>query len=344
MAAPWTGNRSNLTLLIAAAFIVLLWVIFRSGLYPPAPQHRIVTVYGYSSLDLAMNYGMFPAFRRHWQERTGEPVEFIATFTGSGEITRRVLQRYPAEVAILSSELDAAAVVSSARTRQRLPHHGVLARSPLVVVVRGGNPHGIRGLSDLVRPGLRLVQGLPASSGATNLALAATYGAAERSGADSRRAAAAVADFWSNVTIPAANARDARTRFEEGEGDALVTYEQDAIANPERDMIAGEIIHPAATLLAEPIVVPIESNITDTQRPVVEAFVEFLWSDRGQEILGEYGFRPVVPGAMISRTDQPPLEDGFTLDDLGGAVRVRRDVLDPFRNRAMLPSEATSTP
>lgn len=334
-------RRSRLTLvLLFVAILVLAWLVSRSGWFPASAEHRVLAIYCYSSLDEVMTRGIFPAFRDAWQRRTAEKLEFVPTFSGSGEITDRILRRYPAEIAVVSSELDAYRLPIPFEAWKNLPQRGFLARTPLVIVTRPGNPHGIEDFADLKNPELSLIHGDPVTSGAANLSITTVYSHALRASGDPELALQALADYWRNVSIEVPSAHAARLQFERGEGDAFVTYEQDVVANPSRDALEGEIVMPLGTLMVEPIVARIDKNITPKQKPLIDAFLEFLWSPEGQAILVDFGFHSVVEELGLTNPRLGSPEGAVTLADLGGAKAVERDILDAvWRKRVSAPAD-----
>src|SRR5512133_2129093 len=154
--------------------ILFLGALLVYGLWPwfpfpgrPAPPQTIV-FYGFSILGEVMNKGIFPAFQTEWQARTGQRVEFISSFSGSGTVRNQLIMGVPAHMALLSLELDAqqlaqAHVIASNSWRE-LPHAGVVNRTPFVILVRKGNPRGIRDFPDLALPGVELVHPDPFTS------------------------------------------------------------------------------------------------------------------------------------------------------------------------------------
>src|SRR5690242_2053294 len=112
---------------------------------PNRPQRPITIIfYGFSILGEVMNKAIFPAFQKEWQERTGQHVEFISSFAGSGTVRNQLIMGVPADLALLSSELDALQLaqrgVIPRESWRRLPEHGVVNRTPFVILVRAGNP------------------------------------------------------------------------------------------------------------------------------------------------------------------------------------------------------------
>ncbi len=321
----WTPGVVAGVVLLAAG--VTVWLGPRRGGFEPAKPARVVVLYCFSALDDVMQDRLLPAFREQWERERGETVEFVATFAGSAEITDRILARYPAEVAVVSSELDAHRLPAPWRSWRELPHGGVLARTPLVVVVRKDNPRAIRGFADLAGEGVAVLHGDPATSGAAELAILAEYVSVLRRGGDREQAFEQLLGIWRNVTRRPSTAREARLRFEGGEGDALITYEADTLGSPSRARIDGAIVYPASTIVAEPAVVKIEKNIEERQRRLIDAFVRYLWTPEAQRALVDYGFHSVLeeldaPGAALAT-----LADPFTLGDAGG-LAARKEILE----------------
>jgi sulfate transport system substrate-binding protein len=132
-----------------------------------AAPSRTIVLYGFSILGEAVNEGVFPDFQRKWKAETGETVELVSSFSGSGTVTNQILLGVPAELALLSLELDAmkladAGVVARDSWKSR-PDGGVVNRTPFVIVVRPGNPKGIHDFADLGAPGVRIVHPDPAA-------------------------------------------------------------------------------------------------------------------------------------------------------------------------------------
>lgn len=321
---------------IFAAALLVLWVGSNLGWFGTSNRPQVVVLYCFSTLDDVMQDRLVPAFREQWLKDEGETVEFVATFAGSGEITDRILAKYAAELAIVSSELDAHRLPVPWESWRQLPYGGTLARTPLVIVAREGNPRNIRGFADLSREGVELLHGDPATSGAAELAILAEYGSAFQRGRDEELAYQQLLGIWRNVTVQLPTARDARNRFESGEGDAFITYEEDVVGSPSRGAIQGEVIYPSSTIVAEPVVVKIEKNIEDSSRRVIDAFVDFLWTREAQQILVDYGFRSVNEELNPDRGEIAVMETPFTLRELGG-LAARREILQTIWKGRVLP-------
>lgn len=334
---PLLIQRSALYLLIGGLLLYAVWPWVPGVRGTP---RRTVVVYGFSILGEVMNGGIFPAFEEEWLAQTGEDVEFISSFAGSGTITNQIILGVPAEVAILSLELDALRLVDEGRlvgeTWRDLPHQGVLNRTPFIILVRPGNPRAITDFADLTEPGVEIVHPDPLTSGGAQWAILAEYGSALIESGDEAEATDQLAGIWRNVVAQAASARAARTQFQGGFGDVLITYEQEVIYDQMRGELEGEIIYPHSTILSEHIVVVIDANIPEGDRAVVDAFVEFLWSEAAQRIFVEYGFRSVDEALDAGNPHFGTIEEPFTVADMGGWPQAKAEIVEAIWKQQVL--------
>lgn len=318
------------------------WLPFARGAAPS----RTVVFYGFSILGEVMNKRLFPAFQKEWEERTGEHIEFVSSFAGSGTIANQLIMGVPAEMALLSLELDAnklgkARVVPPLSWR-RLPHQGVVNRTPFVILTRPGNPLNIRDFADCARPGVKIVHPDPLTSGGANWAIVAEYGAGLRGHSASPNAEAheaglkLLAGIWRNVVAQAASARAARTQFENGFGDVLITYEQELLSDKMRGKLKGEIVYPRSTILSEHTLVLIDRNISPHERRVVDAFVEFLYSEQGQRLFVREGFRSIDERLNVDNPGFGKIVDPFLIQDFGGWDKAKKDIVDKLWKEQVL--------
>jgi sulfate/thiosulfate transport system substrate-binding protein len=305
-----------------------------------APSIKTVIVYGFSILEEVMDQGVFPAFERSWKAETGEDVEFITSFAGSGTITNQMILGVPADVGILSLELDGLRLVEAGTlpgpTWQELPDHGILNRTPFIILVRPGNPKGIHDFADLTRPGIGVIHADPLTSGGAQWAILAEYGSAYLQTGDSEQAYEQLLGIWKNVVSQAPSARAARTQFESGFGDALITYEQELLPALKQGTLNGEIIYPASTILSEHIVVVVDKNVDSDERDLVDAFVSSLWEEPSQRIFVEYGFRSTDESLNGLNPLFGEIPKPFTVADLGGWPQAKREIVDEmWRSRVL---------
>ncbi len=320
---------------MGVALTVLLFVPWIPGL--AGPPRRTITLYGFSILGDVMNRGVFPAFADRWERETGERVELISAFAGSGTVTNQIKLGVPAQVAVLSLELDALALTNAGiingRTWEKLPQRGVVNQTPFVILVRPGNPKKIGGFNSLAQSGVTVVHPDPLTSGGAQWAILAEYGSVTQSGGSERDAVELLTGLWNNVVAQASSARSARTQFEGGFGDALITYEQELVAE---EKLSGEIVYPPSTVLSDHIVVVVERNISPDDRALVDAFVQFLWSREAQEIFVRYGFRSLTPELNALNPKLGTIARPFTVGDLGGWEEARRKIVQDVWQKQVL--------
>ncbi len=303
--------RAASWLLGVALLAVVAFYVVRAALNDrDAPVHLVV--YAFSTQEEPFSQGLFPAFEQAWEAETGRDLTIEGVFGASGTLAGQINLGAPADVAIFSNARHADWLRLGRRV-QRDSRPVVIGCTPLIIVTRAGNPAGIASYADLARPGLRLIHADPRSSGAGEWALLAEYGSAWQVSGDPAAAEAQLEAVWSNVRLLAPSARAALSLFELGAGDALVTYEQDARLALDRG-VPLEIVLPPHPAIAQPVAVVVDDNVTAAERPVAEAFLSYLLSDAGQQLLGRYHLRP----AGCQGDAFPPLEQPFTVDDLGG--------------------------
>jgi len=304
---------------------VLLFMIF-PWLNGSDTQKHTIVVYGFSTLEETMTEGIFPAFTNKWKEETGEKVEFISSFSGSGTVVNQILMGAPAEIAILSMEPDAYRLaekkVIEKDSWKKLPYEGVLNLTPFVILVRTGNPKKISGFESLTRNGIEIVHPDPLTSGGAQWAILAEYGSALLS-EGKQKAYEQLKGIWRNVSAQAASARAARSQFNNGFGDALITYEQEILQDKMKNPVPGEIIYPRSTILSQHIVAVINKNISASQKQVINAFTDFLWSNDAQNIFMKYGFRSVIK-KLNSGRNFGLIEKAFYVNDLDGWGNAKR--------------------
>lgn len=261
-----------------------------------------ITVYGFSILQEPLDKEIFPGFARWWKNRSGQELIFASSFGGSETVTNQILAGAKADVAILAIERNAERLLRGEATRtdwREFPHKGIINRTPMVIVVRKGNPKGIRDFEDLAKSGVRVIHPDPVSSGGAQWSLLALYGSqlvkSERQTGkrDEAKALDLLKRVWKNVIATPESARQARTQLETGFGDALITYEIDALQLINRSS-AFEIIAPQSTIFSEHPVVIIDHGMTPSKRALVELFINYLWSEQAQRAWVKYNFRSVT--------------------------------------------------
>jgi sulfate transport system substrate-binding protein len=199
---------------------------------PPAESGDItITLYGFSVMKESLEKAIFPGFAAKWKQEHGQVVSFQSSFAGSETVTNQILRGAPAEVAILSIERDVQRLQKDGFVTadwHSLPARGIVNKTPFVIIVRQGNPKGIKDFPDLAKPGIKLIHPDPISSGGAQWSILAIYGSElkrAKEDADQGNAIQLLRAIWKNVISTPGSAREARTTFELGNGDALITYE-----------------------------------------------------------------------------------------------------------------------
>ena len=330
-----------------AAFITFLSILLTGACLPGPPTEtagsQTVTLYGFSIMKEVMEREIYPAFAAKWKKEHGTDVNFTSSFAGSETVVNQILQGVPADIAILSIDRDAQRLAEGKATTtdwHTFPNKGIINKTPFVILVRRGNPKGIQDFPDLGKPGIKVIHPDPVSSGGAQWSILSIYGSELKksevaSGTqDSVRALNTLQSIWKNVISTPGSAREARTQFETGYGDALVTYELEGLmmkaANAEIDMIV-----PKSTIFSEHPVVPIDRNLNAAKRPVVDAFIQYLWSEEAQKAFVKFHFRSVTNDALNDANKEfAKIELPFTVDMFGGWTRAYPDVIEKiFRDQ-----------
>src|SRR5437660_2570896 len=162
---------------------MLVALLFGANCLPRSPTNtassRAITVYGFSVMKESLEKAIFPAFTAKWKQEHNEDVRFTSSFAGSETVTNQIIQGVGADIAILSIERDADRLVQNHAVTsdwRALPNNGIVNKTPFVILVRRGNPKGIRDFGDLAKPGLKIIHPDPFSSGGAHWSILAIYG------------------------------------------------------------------------------------------------------------------------------------------------------------------------
>src|SRR5882762_7950826 len=198
-----------------------------------------LTLYGFSIMKESLEKAIYPAFAAKWKREHGQDIGFTSSYAGSETVTNQILQGVPADIAVLSIDRDAQRLKAGGFVTSdwhSLPNKGIVNKTPFVILVRKGNPKGISDFPDLAKAGVKVIHPDPVSSGGAQWSLLAIYGSElkkseKQSGgqSDQARALQTLRAIWANVKSTPGSAREARTQFELGFGDALITYELEGL-------------------------------------------------------------------------------------------------------------------
>ncbi|MDX6575150.1 MAG: sulfate/thiosulfate transport system substrate-binding protein [Blastocatellia bacterium] len=323
--------------------LIVLGLLAVNACLPKSPSESgggiNITVYGFSIMKESLEKAIYPAFIAKVKREHGLDIRFTSSFAGSETVTNQILQGVKAQIAILSIERDAQRLKEKGFVTSdwhQLPQKGIVNKTPFVILVRKGNPKGIHDFSDLAKPGIKLIHPDPVSSGGAQWSILAIYGSElvksdkQTGGADHARAVQMLQAVWRNVISTPGSAREARTQFESGYGDALITYELDALLMKEGNAKAdAEIIIPEATILSEHPAVVIDRNVSAADRPVIDGFMQYLWSEEAQRAFVKFHFRSATSDALTQENKElATIKYPFTVDYFGGWDKAYPEVIE----------------
>ncbi len=266
------------------------------------------------------------AFAKSWKAKSGDNVKIKQSHGGSGKQARSVIDGLEADVVTLALGYDIDALTDKNLLRKdwqtRLPHNASPYTSTIVLLVRKGNPKGIKDWNDLVKPGVAVITPNPKTSGGARWNHLAAWGYALRQpGGNEAKAKEFLSKLYKNVPVLDSGARGATTTFvERGIGDVLIAWENEAyLAVKELGPDKFDIITPSVSILAEPPVAIVD-KFADKHgtRKVAEAYLNFLYTDEAQAIIAQNYYRPATPKAAQKYTKNFPQVKLFTIGDVAG--------------------------
>jgi sulfate/thiosulfate transport system substrate-binding protein len=266
------------------------------------------------------------AFGRQWKARTGQELVVKQSHGGSGKQARAVVDGLEADVVTLALAYDVDAVAKAglvpADWQKRLPQNASPYTSTIVFLVRKGNPKGVHGWDDLVKPGVSVITPNPKTSGGARWNyLAAWAHALRKAGGDEAKAKEFVRALFKNVPVLDSGARGSTATFvERGLGDVLLAWENEAFLAVERLGKGNfEIVVPALSILAEPPVAVVERNAEKHRtKEVAKAYLEFLYGAEGQELAAQTFYRPRDPKVAARHAARFPKLELVTIDAVFG--------------------------
>ncbi len=279
-------------------------------------------VVGYSTPEAVYQEAMEPAFEKTSQ---GKGVSFSNSFGASGDQSRAVAAGQPASVVHFAQAGDMERLVEEGQVDaswDKQPYGGIAQDSVVVITVRKGNPKGIRSFDDLLTKDVGIVTPNPFSSGAARWNIMAVYGTEINAGKSPSEALEAVKTVLEKSVAQPGSARDALAAFTQGEGDVLLGYENEAIKAEDEGEDVEHVIPPSTILIETPIAVTKEAP-----EPAAQDFLKFIWSDEGQEIWAESGYRP-VNSKLVDPKQFPTPKDLFKISQFGGWGKVNDEFFD----------------
>ena len=273
------------------------------------------------------------AFAAQWKAKTGDDVVVDQSHGGSGGQARAVIDGLSADVVTLALAYDIDAIAQKGLIapdwQKRLPNNSTPYSSTIVFLVKKGNPWHIKDWADLVKPGIEVITPNPKTSGGARWNyLAAWSWALHQPGGSDETAKAFVGELYKHVPVLDSGARGATTTFvQRGIGDVLLAWENEAwLSVKELGPDKFEIVYPPSSILAEPPVAVVDKNAQKhgTQK-VAEAYLQYLYSDQGQEIAAQNYYRPRSPAILAKyKANFPDIKLSTIDQDFGGWTKAQK--------------------
>ena len=273
------------------------------------------------------------AFAAHWKAKTGDDVTVKQSHGGSGKQARAIIDGQRADVATLAlaADIDALAEIGKlipADWQKRLPHNSAPYTSTIVFLVRKGNPKQIKDWDDLVKPGVGVITPNPKTSGGARWNYLAAWAYAKRKYGSDDAAKDFVAKLFKNVPVLDSGARGSTTTFVQREiGDVAISWENEAFyAIKELGDDKFEIVVPSLSILAEPNVTVVDKNVKKNgTTEVAKAYLEYLYSEEGQEIAARRFYRPRSETVAAKYAKTFPKLELVTIDgEFGGWAKAQK--------------------
>jgi sulfate/thiosulfate-binding protein len=325
-------RRRGVTAVLPIALLVLFAAVFAAGCGSSddttggttggSSSGGSLDVVGYSTPESVYQESLEPAFEKTPQ---GSGVSFSNSFGASGDQSRAVAAGQPASVVHFAQAGDMERLVEEGQVDanwNKQQYQGIAQDSVVVITVRKGNPDGIESLDDVLSKDVDVVTPNPFSSGAARWNIMAVYGSLINEGKSPAQALEGVKTLLEKTVAQPGSARDALAAFTSGQGDVLLGYENEAIKAVKEGEDVEYVVPPSTILIETPIAVTKEAT-----EPAAQDFLKFIWSDAGQELWAENGYRPVDPKLVDTKTFPTP-KDLFKIAQFGGWGKVNDDFFD----------------
>jgi sulfate transport system substrate-binding protein len=272
-------------------------------------------------------------FAQYWKQKTGKDISVRQSHGGSGKQARTVIDGLPADVVTLALAYDIDAIATQgkllpANWQTRLPNNSAPYTSTIVFLVRKGNPKGIKDWGDLAKPGVSVITPNPKTSGGARWNyLAAWAWALKQPGGSAATAEVFIGKLFKNVPVLDTGARGSLTTFaQRGIGDVLISWENEAfLATKDLDKDKFQIVVPSVSILAEPPVAVVDKvALRRGTSDVARAYLEYLYSKPGQEIVAKHYYRPRDAEVAAKYANVfPKIGTMVTIADFGGWAKAQ---------------------
>ena len=273
------------------------------------------------------------AFIAHYKKTTGKDVEIDQSHAGSSAVARSVADGLDADVVTMNTSTDveflASAGVVAKDWAKRFPDNAAPTTSTMLFLVRNGNPKHIKDWDDLVKPGIQVIVVNPKTGGNGRYTYLAAWGYAKKKGATDAQAAAFVGKLYKNVPILGKGGRDATSAFlQRNIGDALITFESEVVSvNKEFGVGKVDVVYPSISILAENPVAVVERTVAKKGTgELAKAYLNYLYSDEGQEIAAKHALRPRSPAILKKYAATFKPVQLFTVQEMFGSLSEAQKV------------------
>jgi sulfate/thiosulfate-binding protein len=319
-------RRRGVNTALPAALFALLFAVLVAGCGSSSDGSSSsdggkLDVVGYSTPEAVYEEALEPGFQGTSE---GADVSFSNSFGASGDQSRAVEAGQPASVVHFAQGGDMSRVVEAglvSKDWDKQKYDGIAQDSVVAIMVRKGNPEGIQSFDDVLSKDVDVITPNPFSSGSARWNIMALYGTELHKGKSEPEALASVKALLEKTVVQPGSARDALAAFTQGEGDVLLGYENEAIKAQDEGEDIDYVIPPSTILIETPIAVTKEAPES------AQAFLDYVWSDAGQEVWAENGYRPVNP-KLVDPKQFPTPKELFTIDEFGGWDKVNDEFFD----------------
>lgn len=268
---------------------------------------------------------IIPKFVADWKAKTGQDVTFEQSYGGSGTQTRAVIDGLEADVVQLAlagdiKKIEKAGLIQPGWEKE-VPNDGIVTRSVVAIVTRQGNPKKIQKWADLAKPDVKFITANPKTSGGAKWNFLGLWGSVTQTGGTEAQAQEFVSKAYRNVPVLPKDARESSdVFFKQGQGDALLNYENEVILAGLNGEKNNFYVVPQVNISIDAPVAVVDKNVDKHgTRKVAEAFAQFLYTPTAQREFTKVGFRPVVESVAKEVANKfPKVTKLFTVKDFGG--------------------------
>ena len=296
-----------------------------------AAQQTLLNV----SYDVAREFykDINAAFIPHYKKTTGKDVRIDQAHAGSSAQARAVADGLEADVVTMNTTTDieflADRGVVAKDWAKRFPDNAAPTTSTMLFLVRNGNPKGIKDWDDLIKPGVQVIVVNPKTGGNGRYAYLAAYGYVRKKGGTDAQAQEFLSKLYKNVPILARGGRDATSAFlQRNTGDVLITFESEVESvNKEFGKDKVDVVYPSISIIAENPVAIVERTVAKKgTAELAKAYLQFLYSDEGQEIAAKHSIRPRNAAILKKYANTFKPIKLFTVQELFGSLSEAQKV------------------